>query len=480
MDIKTDKNVIKAFILGVLVTAIFAGPIWLSHGLSKEEAAEMVVKKIYSDFGPDNYVVEIISTENFGDNLYKVDVNIKEVVSAKNISYLITKDGKEIIRGSEKMPEISGEVERIVVAEKKTGDVKPAPPTNDIHSIGPKDAKVTIVEYSDYQCPFCRRFREDTFNRILEAYPDDVKFIFKNFPLESIHPMAYPAAEAAECAGEQGHYWEYHDKLFGNSEWQDQGKAAFLTYAEELGLDIESFTQCIDDRKYKSKVDNDLKEGLKLGVRGTPAFIINGKLISGAQPFSVFKQEIDTILGVVQPPTPEPKPSSIVHEIGPADAKVTILEYSDYQCPFCKRFYDETYKKILEAYPNDVKIVFKDFPLSFHQMAYPAAEAAECAGAQGKYWEYHDKLFENQREWSISGRVSFEKYAEELGLDMESFKQCIETREFKDDVAADFREGQLKGVRGTPTFFINGKLLSGAQPFATFKNEIDLALEAAG
>jgi protein-disulfide isomerase len=476
MELKIEKNILMAFILGVAVTVIFVAPLWMSHGISKEEAANIVVEKIYSDLGNEDYVVEVISAEDFGNNLYKIDVNIKKVVSTENVSFLVTKDGKKIIReleeeGGDKNESQAGPTQT-PCCEEQAEDM--------VHYLGPADAKVTIVEYADYQCPFCRQFRLGTLDKILEAYPDDVKFVFKNFPLKSIHPMAYPAAEAAECAGEQGKYWEYHDKLFGDSDWQDQGRTAFLKYAEELGLDVESFSRCIDTRKYKSKVDRDLNEGLKLGVRGTPTFIINGKLISGTKPFSVFKQEIDAILGVEPTPTPEPAASSIVHEIGPADAKVTIIEYSDYQCPFCKRFYDETFKRILEAYPNDVKIVFKDFPLSFHQMAYPAAEAAECAGAQGKYWEYHDKLFENQQEWVSEGKTAFERYAQELGLDIDLFKRCIETRQFKDDVAADLREGQLRGVRGTPTFFINGKMISGAQPFSTFKNEIDNILKAAG
>lgn len=165
-----------------------------------------------------------------------------------------------------------------------------------------------------------------------------------------------------------------------------------------------------------------------------------------------------------------------VHIKGPDDAKVTIIEYSDFQCPFCKRYYDTAYKQIQTAYPDDVKLIFKDFPLGFHAQATPAAEAAECAGAQGWFWEYHDLLFENQDEWSNVGRASFDKYAEELGLNMETWANCVNNREYKANVEADFQEGQQKGVRGTPAFLINGNLVSGAQPFSTFQAEIDAAL----
>lgn len=154
---------------------------------------------------------------------------------------------------------------------------------------------------------------------------------------------------------------------------------------------------------------------------------------------------------------------------GPADAKVTIIEFSDYQCPYCSRG-EATMKQIEEAYGSDVRIVFRDFPLSFHENAQKSAEAAQCANEQGKYWEYHDKLFANQ---NALDTASLKSYAVELGLDTQKFNSCVDTSKYAEEVKKDINDGKAAGVQGTPAFFINGRLVSGAQPFANFKKIID-------
>ncbi len=165
---------------------------------------------------------------------------------------------------------------------------------------------------------------------------------------------------------------------------------------------------------------------------------------------------------------------------GNKDAKVTIVEFSDFQCPFCSRFYEQTFPQLEKEYINTgkVKLVFKDFPLrSIHPLAQKASEAAECADEQGKFWEYHDKLFEAQQEWRTSGIDSFKQYASDLGLDTEKFNNCLDNDETKDEVDEDYNEALKAGGRGTPYFVINGKPLSGAQPFANFKAIIDAELK---
>ncbi len=163
---------------------------------------------------------------------------------------------------------------------------------------------------------------------------------------------------------------------------------------------------------------------------------------------------------------------------GKKDAPVTIIEFSEYQCPFCKRFVDGAYAQILKEYVDTgkVKYVFRDFPLGFHDQAKPAAEAAECAGDQGKYWEYHDLLFKNQASLSAA---NYKKWAKDLGLDTTKFNTCVDTNKHKAEVEKDFADGQKAGVSGTPAFFINGKMISGAQPYSVFKQEIEAALKAA-
>ena len=157
---------------------------------------------------------------------------------------------------------------------------------------------------------------------------------------------------------------------------------------------------------------------------------------------------------------------------GDVDAPVTILEYSDYQCPFCSRHH-ETIKKILEAYPGKVKWEYKHFPLDMHSHAKITAEGAECAGDQGKFWEYTDLLYENQR--SINPEI-IPQLATQLNLDMGEFTSCISSGKHKEKIASDLAEGQSKGVRGTPGNFVNGVELKGAVPFDKIKAAIDKEL----
>ncbi len=148
---------------------------------------------------------------------------------------------------------------------------------------GNKDAKITIVEFSDIECPFCTR-HHDTMKQILEDYPQDVKWVFKHFPLDSIHPYARKASEASECAGEQGKFWAYLDHLFDN-----QSKLSdnyFATAADEIGIDKNKLESCLKDGKYKKRVNDNYQEGIKLGVRGTPGNFINGVSKPGAIPYS--------------------------------------------------------------------------------------------------------------------------------------------------------------------------------------------------
>ena len=160
---------------------------------------------------------------------------------------------------------------------------------------GDKDAPVTIVEFSDFECPFCARFYSQTLNQINEKYikTGKVKFVYRDFPL-GFHPNAQKAAEATECADDQGKFWEMHDKLFELG--VKGGVSSFKEFAVDLGLDATKFNDCLDSGKYVSEVKKDMADGSAAGISGTPGFIINGKLISGAQPFSVFEQIIEAEL----------------------------------------------------------------------------------------------------------------------------------------------------------------------------------------
>jgi protein-disulfide isomerase len=155
---------------------------------------------------------------------------------------------------------------------------------------GSEKAKVTIVKFEDFQCPFCKTV-QPTFKDLLKKYDGKVRVVHKDLPLEAIHPLARQAAEAARCAGEQGKFWEYHDKLYVDT--PKLGAEELKSAAKDMGLNMPSFDQCFSTNKYRNAVQKDLNDGAQLGLTGTPAFFINGREISGARPLDDFSAIID-------------------------------------------------------------------------------------------------------------------------------------------------------------------------------------------
>lgn len=371
---------------------------------------------------------------------------------------------------------------------------------------GAENPLVTIVEFSDYQCPFCARFTSMLEELVKDpAYKDDVRIVFKQFPLP-MHKDAQMGAEASLAAGAQGKFWEMHDKLFQNPKAmtrQDVEK-----YAQEIGLDVKTFTADLDSGKFKGKVTADMELGKKFGVRGTPSFFINGMWQRGApRTIDALKQIVDGEKKAAEaliaagskreevyarymragaesrnepPPKPQQRPGQPDPNasyavptggrpaFGPDDALVTIIEFSDFQCPFCSRVTD-TIKQIKETYPQDVRVVFRQLPLGFHDRARPAAKASLAAAQQGKFWEMHDKLFASQKELTDDNFVT---WAKELGLDVEKFKKDLADPKIEQMIAEDEATAGKFGARGTPAFYVNGRFVSGAQPFPAFETLI--------
>lgn len=166
--------------------------------------------------------------------------------------------------------------------------------TKDDHIRGKISAPVMLVEFSDFQCPFCQRVNP-TLQKLMDDYQGKVAWVYKHFPLDSLHPFARTAAEASECAAEQGKFWEYADKLYENQ--QSFSQDYFPKLAGELNLDTEKFTSCLSSGKYKDRVNANQQEGLDAGITGTPGIYINDQLVKGALPYENFKQIIDSILG---------------------------------------------------------------------------------------------------------------------------------------------------------------------------------------
>jgi protein-disulfide isomerase len=273
-------------------------------------------------------------------------------------------------------------------------------------------------------------------------------------------------------------------------------------------LNMGQFKAAMDSDKYKKEIQADSDQGAKIGARGTPAFFINGKFLSGAQPYESFKTKIDQELknaeALVAKGTPKagvyaalmkdakselpaapsggaapseppagPEADKTIFPVqagnspskGPKNAPLTVVVFSDFQCPFCGRV-EPTLAQLEKEYAGKVRMVWKNFPLSFHQNAMPAAQAAMAADAQGKFWPMHDKLFANN---TALERKDLEKYAQELGLNMDKFKADLDSGKYKAVVDAETKEGSTLGVTGTPAVFINGRKISGAYPFDTFK-----------
>jgi protein-disulfide isomerase len=162
--------------------------------------------------------------------------------------------------------------------------------TKDDPAIGSASAPVTLVEFSDFQCPFCQRVAP-TLKQVKQTYGDKVRIVWKDFPLTQIHPQAFKAGEAAHCAGDQGKFWEYHDRLFANQQLLQP--TDLKKHAADLGLDSKAFDSCLDASKYGERVRDGVAEGSRLGVNSTPMIYINGRVLSGAQPYEVFATVID-------------------------------------------------------------------------------------------------------------------------------------------------------------------------------------------
>lgn len=168
------------------------------------------------------------------------------------------------------------------------------------HMRGNSEAPVTIIEYSDFQCPFCSRFHP-TVQQILDDYPEKIRWVYRHFPLDQIHAQARPAAEASECAWEQkgdDGFWEFTDLLFENQ--SRLGESLYKELAGNLGFNMDQFNNCFSSRKYKDKVEADYQEGIKAGVRGTPGSFVNGKSIPGAVPYETLKAAVEGELANLQ------------------------------------------------------------------------------------------------------------------------------------------------------------------------------------
>lgn len=398
--------------------------------------------------------------------------------------------------------------------------------------LGDPEAPVTVMEFSDYLCPFCARHSTQTSPALLLEYGNsgEVNFVFRDFPLDALHPTAAIGHQAALCVIEQDVvlFWEYHDTLFREQDaWSGLGDPVdyLEATAAALGVDMGSYGECMASGGTALMVERRVSAGNAAGFRGTPSFqLINNADgasydIVGAQSLGVFAEAIDAFLAGNTPTGLSPSPGSasvdvdeVVPEftvdpdtqdvyggltvgftedglpfIGEPDAAVTVLEYSDYLCPFCLRHTTETSPALLEQYATaggDVNFVFVDLPLvSLHPTAPRGHQAALCVAEQGAafFWAYHDSLFFDQGQWSGLPDPSdyLAQTAEALGVDTNTYQECMDSGRTVPTVDERVAQGISIGFNGTPSFqFLDNASgdvyeLVGAQLLETFQGYLD-------
>jgi len=389
-------------------------------------------------------------------------------------------------------------------------------------SRGPATALVTMVVFSDFQCPFCSRV-ESTINALRTRYGNDLRVVWKNEPLP-FHTRARPAAELAmEAYAQLGNpgFWRVHDILFENQRALED--ADLEQYAQLAGLNLNRYRAAMGSHRHIAAIDADHALAQQVEATGTPHFFINGVRLVGAQPETTYVQSIDaartralaftrTHPGTTRAnlygrmmaqaatvvrhragtaaapaaPAPEPdenhvytvRPAPSAPSWGPANARVVIEHFSDFQCPFCSRV-GPTLERLRETYGDRVRFVWRDYPLPFHDHAMLAAEAAREAYAQRGnegFWRFNARLFGNQQSLE---RADLERYAAEEQLDLGRFRAALGDHTHQARIRDDMAAADATGASiGTPAFFINGRFVAGALPYEEFQRRIDAALAA--
>ncbi|HSF34368.1 MAG TPA: thioredoxin domain-containing protein [Candidatus Tectomicrobia bacterium] len=382
---------------------------------------------------------------------------------------------------------------------------------------GNPDAPLTLVEYSDYLCPFCARYFSQTLPTLLEKYgrSGQVKFVMHDFPLAALHPTAPRGHAAARCVAEQGAtpFWQMHQALLqAQQEWNRlPDPSAFLAKtARDARADMMAYEACMASGRQDTPVQRSVAAGRALGFNGTPSFHFvhqpTGKTytLTGAQPVDVFTRWIEALLAGQEPPkieeaqpAPAPKlelpfwakPEGLAPDPkrpgytvagdaykGNPEAKLVLVEFGDFQCDACQRHalttQPELDKRFVET--GGVRWVIKHFPLRAHPHAPVAAAAAECAGDQDKFWAMHHLLFERMEQWSTGNDpdTALVQLAADLEFDRAQFGACLQGRKALERVLRDLQDGQGIGVKNVPAFVLfqdeTPFVLVGARPLESF------------
>jgi protein-disulfide isomerase len=378
-------------------------------------------------------------------------------------------------------------------------------PIDGLPTFGNASALVTIVAFTDYECPYCAR-ADDRIATLRAEYGDRIRMVVVSHPLP-IHEKAAPAARAFLAAAEQGpaKAEAMHLRLFAAQKETALEEEGLRAAARDAGLDLAAF----DRARKSSSIDAALRKAETLGnalsVEGTPTFFVNGRRLVGARPIDAFRALIDEELIKAQaivdkgvapdkvyaqivassPEAPPPKSQQIegADEIvdvgiegaplrGTARAPVTIVFFSDFECPFCVKA-ETTLRSVEAANPSKVRVAFRHRPLPMHAHARLASKASIAAEKQNRFWEYHDVLLAHRDALS---REDLERYASQVGLNVARFNRDLDDPALDARIAADEKLADSLGVKGTPTAFVNGRRITGAQPLATWLGAVDRAM----
>jgi len=376
------------------------------------------------------------------------------------------------------------------------------PVLDDDPQLGPDDALVTIVEFAEFECPFCKRVRKGL-EQVVETYGKDVRIVWKDNAL-AFHTHAKAAALLARAAYEQSGdsgFWKAHDALFESAPSLDESD--LKSVAEQLGLTWAEVSQVSRTQRHLCRLDASARLARDLDARGVPQFFINGRRLNGAQEFERFRDIIDEELAKAKAMVAAGTARSDVYQQvvergqasakaekrdysappdespvrGPADAEIVVRVFGDFQCAYCARVMP-TVDELMAKYPDRIRIVWHDFPLPFHKQAELAAEAAHEVFLQKgseAFWKYGALLFKAQRSPGLD-RDTLEAYARTVDVDMDRFGRALDEHTHTGYLERQRAAASAAEVRGTPSTLINGYYVGGSQPLEVFSRIVDLAL----
>jgi protein-disulfide isomerase len=327
--------------------------------------------------------------------------------------------------------------------------------------------EATIQVFSDFQCPYCKQFAvavREIESKGIEGM--NTKVEFRNYPL-GFHQFAQLAAQAAAAAGEQGKFWEMHDLLFANQ--PALGREDLFKYAQSLNLNMAQFTQDLDSERVKKKIEADKTEGDTRKVQGTPTFFVNGKEYSGAKSADELKRLIRADVGrrIALSEITDASMSK-----GPMGAAVTIEFYADLESPVTP-IANRVLEELMAAYPANVRLQFRNFPLSFHPQAALAHDAAMTAASGGHFWEMANFVLNHQDSVREQDLIA---YAGRLGFDPEKFADTIRIRKYTPRVDVDVEDAFRRGIRGSPVIFVGARRIDGVPSLKVLTEYVEAAL----